>query len=67
MLERARLLLHERDSNVADIAVEAGFFDEAHLSRLFKSRYGTTPARYRRSLYAVCGRFTESNELTSSL
>ena len=31
---------------VADIATETGFSDQAHLTRIFKQRIGTTPAAY---------------------
>lgn len=34
----------------AQAALEAGFFDQSHLSRHFKSVYGTTPGRYLREL-----------------
>ena len=33
----------------ADVAVEAGFHDQSHLNRHFKSMVGTTPARFARS------------------
>lgn len=32
----------------ADVAAETGFADQAHLTRVFKQRIGTTPAAYRR-------------------
>lgn len=32
----------------ADVAAETGFADQAHLTRVFKQRMGTTPAAYRR-------------------
>jgi len=32
----------------AQAALDAGFFDQSHLSRHFKSVYGTTPGRYLR-------------------
>ena len=32
---------------IAEIALSAGFSDQAHLSRVFKNQTGTTPARYR--------------------
>jgi AraC family transcriptional regulator len=35
------------DRKVADIAVAAGFADHAHLSRLFKERYGVSPSALR--------------------
>ncbi|MEM9035365.1 MAG: helix-turn-helix domain-containing protein, partial [Actinomycetota bacterium] len=31
---------------VADVAVSAGFYDQAHLTRHFKRHVATTPARY---------------------
>lgn len=37
------------DRKVADIAVAAGFADHAHLSRLFKQRYGVSPSTLRNS------------------
>ncbi|WP_251213198.1 AraC family transcriptional regulator [Adlercreutzia murintestinalis] len=32
----------------SDVAVETGFADQAHLTRMFKQRLGTTPAAYRK-------------------
>ena len=32
---------------LADVAYEAGFADQAHFTRVFKSAFGLTPARYR--------------------
>lgn len=32
---------------LADTALEAGFADQAHFTRVFKAAYGLTPARYR--------------------
>lgn len=33
----------------ATIALQAGFVDQSHFSKVFKSYVGTTPAKYRRS------------------
>ena len=44
-LRRARELLRE-GIPPADIAAELGFFDQSHLSRHFKRRYGVTPANF---------------------
>lgn len=35
-----------RHRPLADVALEAGFADQAHLTRMFKAAYGLTPARY---------------------
>jgi len=32
--------------NIADIALKAGFYDQAHFSREFKKAYGVTPLQY---------------------
>jgi AraC-like DNA-binding protein len=32
---------------LSEVAVEAGFADQAHFSRMFKAAFGLTPARYR--------------------
>jgi AraC family transcriptional regulator len=41
--------LLDTDAPVAAIACEAGFADQAHLTRLFRQVLGTTPAAYRRA------------------
>ena len=45
-LEFVRERIHE-NRPLADIAVDAGFADQAHLTRAFRSAFGLTPARYR--------------------
>ncbi|WPJ94684.1 AraC family transcriptional regulator [Coraliomargarita algicola] len=45
--ERARDLL-ATDRPLSDIALEAGFYDQSHLSRVFKSIFQLTPEAYRR-------------------
>jgi AraC-like DNA-binding protein len=45
-LDCARAQLRGNRS-LADVALAAGFADQAHLSRMFKSAFGVTPARYR--------------------
>ena len=36
-----------QDRSLAEIALEAGFADQAHFSRMLKATFGITPARYR--------------------
>lgn len=48
-LEEAAEQLRRSDRPISDIATEAGFADQSHLTRAFKRRFGTTPARYRRA------------------
>ena len=45
-LERAREGIH-RGQPLAQVAVDAGFADQAHFTRAFKAALGLTPARYR--------------------
>jgi AraC-like DNA-binding protein len=45
-LDRARELLRRRQPP-AEVALAAGFADQAHLTRMFKAALGLTPARYR--------------------
>ncbi len=45
-LDCARAQLRGNRS-LADVALAAGFADQAHLSRMFKDTFGVTPARYR--------------------
>jgi AraC-like DNA-binding protein len=45
-LDRALAQLR-RQRPIADVALAAGFADQAHFSRMFKATFGITPARYR--------------------
>lgn len=36
------------EASLAEVALDSGFADQAHFTRLFKSAYGLTPARYAR-------------------
>ena len=44
-LSDARRLIARRQP-LADVALETGFADQAHLTRMFKAAYGLTPGRY---------------------
>jgi AraC-like DNA-binding protein len=45
-LEFGRELIH-RERALVEVAIDAGFADQAHFTRVFKSAWGLTPARYR--------------------
>ena len=47
-LNAVRKLLESTDKLLSDIAVETGFFDQSHLTRVFKKERGMTPGEYRR-------------------
>lgn len=51
-LDWARDRLAGTDEPIAGIALEAGFSDQSHLTRLFKRQTGVTPGRYRRTMRA---------------
>jgi transcriptional regulator GlxA family with amidase domain len=42
-LDMSKHLIEKTQKSVAQIAVDCGFCDSSHLSRLFRRRYGTTP------------------------
>ncbi len=52
-LSHARSALERTRRPLDEIAVEAGFFDQAHLGRLFRRRFGLTPGAYRRQVAAT--------------
>lgn len=47
-LASARDALLSTNAGIADIASRTGFFDHAHLTRMFRKRFGATPSEYRR-------------------
>jgi len=47
-VERARQLIIESDSSLADIALQSGLGTQSRLTSAFKKRTGFTPAEYRR-------------------
>ncbi|MGV8938688.1 MAG: helix-turn-helix domain-containing protein [Allorhizobium sp.] len=47
-IERAQDLLMDSDLTLADIAVQLGFSDQAHLTKAFRQIAGETPAAWRR-------------------
>ncbi|QND46324.1 helix-turn-helix transcriptional regulator (plasmid) [Rhizobium lusitanum] len=48
-LERAKQLLLKGDTPLTNVAVETGFADQAHFTRVFRKNVGTTPASWKRS------------------
>lgn len=48
-LARAERLLRESGAPIADIALACGFVDQAHLTRAYRGRRGTTPGAVRRA------------------
>jgi AraC family transcriptional regulator len=48
-LERARRMLAEPGASLSDVALRAGFADQAHFTRLFKRHFGMTPGALRRA------------------
>jgi AraC family transcriptional regulator len=41
--------LTDSDDTIAQIALQAGFFDQSHFTRTFKSQFGLTPLAYRKA------------------
>jgi AraC family transcriptional regulator len=49
-LERARAEIASSTKTLSAIAVDAGFSDQPHFTRLFRAAYGETPGQYARSV-----------------
>ncbi len=49
-LARAKIMLSSTSRTVSEIGVECGFANISHFIKLFKQRYGCTPASYRRTV-----------------
>jgi AraC family transcriptional regulator len=54
-LERARHWLDAPEATLSDVALRAGFADQAHFTRFFKRRYGITPGVMLRSRRRATG------------
>jgi AraC family transcriptional regulator len=48
-LERAEQALISSRRSIAEIALEAGFWDQSHFTRSFRAQFGHTPLEYRRT------------------
>ncbi len=51
-LERVQQILRTTDRSLSDVALECGFSDQPHLTRLFRQNFGVTPGEWRRRLLA---------------
>jgi AraC family transcriptional regulator len=49
-IERARIEVARGDRPLSMIALDAGFSDQSHFTRVFRKTFGETPARYARSM-----------------
>jgi AraC family transcriptional regulator len=47
-VERAKTLMRSKDVPLCQIALDCGFCDQAHMSRLFRAVVGSPPNRWRR-------------------
>lgn len=54
-IERAQQLMLSTEMALSEIALECGFADQAHLSRLFRKLVGEPPAAWRRTRADPCG------------
>jgi len=48
-IDRARRLLAQGSMAIKEVAAACGFADQAHLTRVFRARLGTTPARLKKA------------------
>jgi transcriptional regulator GlxA family with amidase domain len=46
-VERAVALIEQTDRTLGDIALDVGFFDQSHFTRLFAEVFGETPSSFR--------------------
>lgn len=49
-VEEAKFLLSKTDLEIAEIALEVGFYNQSHLTRQFKKFTGVTPNQFRKSV-----------------
>jgi transcriptional regulator GlxA family with amidase domain len=51
-LDRAKQLLLSANAPLSNVAIETGFSDQAHFTRVFRKNIGTTPASWKKSQLA---------------
>lgn len=66
-LDLAQHLIEKSDKSVAQIAVDCGFCDSSHLSRMFRRRYGCTPQALRRPIPDSLATSTMAEEAASQI
>ena len=49
-IQKSLQLIKEGKLSLSQVAVEAGFYDQAHFTRAFRATVGTTPAAYARRI-----------------
>ena len=49
-LDRVQHILRSSDHSLSDVALECGFADQPHLTRLFRQHIGMTPGEWRRKV-----------------
>ena len=49
-IQRAKQLLGDGDLALKQVAAACGFSDQAHMTRMFRARVGTTPGRFRKGV-----------------
>ncbi|MGC3943785.1 MAG: AraC family transcriptional regulator [Chryseolinea sp.] len=52
-LENANMLLNSTSKSVNEIALESGFENNSHFSRVFKEKYGKSPLHFRKEIPAI--------------
>lgn len=50
LIEKAKELLHNKDSRVSEVAGKVGYGDGNYFTKLFKKSTGVTPSEYREML-----------------
>jgi len=52
-MERAKVLLSDHSLRVYDVAVNVGYSDQRHFSKVFHNKIGMTPSEYRNKLLGI--------------
>lgn len=50
-IEHACAMLRQRGRSMSDIALEAGFVDQSHMTHAFRQRFGMPPGAWRRTMF----------------